>query len=153
MIKNFLNSTSKHSPACTTIPRPVQSFRNLGIVEKRNSRRRLAASKQTVQTVYFFLSQPQARYPRRQLKIADLKILYSNIQHVLKKKVDMFPQKIRKVNLLQNPDYAQSVPLSKLSMYGMYCDYGFLHTIVFCDECIFHISRFAKTQIIPIWGE
>lgn len=65
----------------------------------------------------------------------------------------MFQYEIPRVQHLQQLDRAQRVAFSHSGMVNILSDYGFLRPIVFDDECVFHVSKFANTQNMPTSGQ
>ena len=148
--RRYQTTYGETPPVRNTILRWVHNFNFEGNVENRTGRGRPSVTNHSINLVRSYFR----RNPRRSIRQAerDLSIPYSTIRKILKTLIHAFPYKIRRVHQLRDNDRASRVQFARWCKMKMSRNENFLSSIVFSDECVFHLSGIANTQNTRIWG-
>ena len=127
--RNFRRTCGTRPPTRNSILRWVNNFQSTGGVERRQGHGRPATSSEVQQIIFEYLN----RHPRRSLRRAeqDLSIARSTIQVVLRRRIRMFPYKLKIVHQLQARDYDARGTLAAWCIENLESEHNFLSRIIF----------------------
>ena len=148
--RNFRRTYRTQAPARNSILRWDENFQTTGGVERRQGHGRPATSSEVQQTILRYFN----THPRRSIRRAerDLSIPRSTIHVILRRRIRMFPYKLRIVQQLEARDYVARRAFAAWCLENLESDENFMSRIIFSDECVFHVSGKVNKHNVRIWG-
>ena len=147
----YRENGKKFAPNASSIKRWYNTLISTGFVDSQIKVGRPPVADDIVQNVSrIFNDNPQTtiREATQQLPIGK-----STVQRIVRKKLKLYPYKIKLVHALREEDYARREEFARTMLDHVTIDRHFLESICFTDECTVHVSGLVHRHNVRIWAK